>query len=49
MALYMHEMKQGLKTFLLWTIAIICFMAMCTFLFPEMKDQMEEVSKIFLL
>ena len=47
MALYMHEMKQGLKTFLLWTIAIICFMAMCTFLFPEMKDQMEEVSKIF--
>ena len=47
MALYIHELKQGRRTFLVWTIAIICFMAMCTFLYPEMKGQMEEVSKIF--
>ena len=47
MVLYRHELKQGLKVFLIWTIAIILFMAMCIFLFPEMKDQMEGVNKLF--
>ena len=47
MVLYKHEIKQGRKTFLLWTIAIVVFMAMCIFLYPEMKAQMEGVSKLF--
>lgn len=47
MVLYIHELKQGRRAFLLWTGAIILFMAMCVFLYPEMKGQMEGVSKLF--
>ena len=47
MVLYIHELKQGRRTFLLWTCAMVCFMAMCVFLYPEMKGQMESISRIF--
>ena len=47
MTLYIHEWKQGRRTFLIWTIAVMGFMAMCVFLYPEMKDQMGKVSEMF--
>ena len=47
MVLYIHELKQGRRTFLLWTLAMVFFMAMCIFLYPEMKGQMANVSKMF--
>ncbi len=47
MILFRHELKQGRKALLLWTAAIAGFIAMCVFLYPEMKDQMGNVSEMF--
>lgn len=42
-----HELKQGKLSFLIWTFAIGIMLAICVFLFPEMKGQMEDVSDVF--
>ena len=47
MVLYVHELKQGRKIFLVWTAAVAGFIAMSLFMFPEMKGQMESVNRIF--
>ncbi|WP_323090938.1 ABC transporter permease subunit [Allobaculum sp. JKK-2023] len=47
MTLVKHELKQGKTTFLIWTASIGFLLAVCIFLFPEMKDQMDGVSEIF--
>lgn len=47
MTLVRHELRQGRTGFFLWTAAIGFLLAICVFLFPEMKGQMEEVSDIF--
>lgn len=47
MTLFKHELKQGKSTFLIWT-AVICFMlAVCIFIFPEMKGEMDSFGDIF--
>lgn len=47
MTLTKHELNQGSKTLAIWTVAIGCLIAICVFLFPEMKGEMEGVSKLF--
>lgn len=47
MTLIRHELKQSKLSFLIWTSAIGFLLAVCVFLFPEMKGQMESVSDIF--
>ena len=47
MTLIRHELKQGKISFLVWTASIGIMLAVCIFLFPEMKDQMNGISAIF--
>lgn len=47
MTLVKHELRQGLISFAIWTGSIGCLLAICVFLFPEMKDQMESVNDVF--
>lgn len=47
MTIVKHELKQGRNSFLIWTASIGFLIAVCVFLFPEMKEQMEGVSDIF--
>lgn len=47
MTLMRHEWKQGRISFWIWTVSIGFLMAVCIFLFPEMKEQMQGVSAIF--
>ena len=47
MTLVKHELRQGKTSFFIWTIAIGFLMAICIFLFPEMKGQMESVNDVF--
>ena len=47
MTLVKHELKQGKASFLIWTISIGFLLAVCVFLFPEMKGQMDGISETF--
>lgn len=47
MTLVKHEMRQGRLSFAIWTGSIGCLLAICVFLFPEMKGQMEGVGDVF--
>ena len=47
MNVYKRETKSGFKSFLIWTISISAFIAICIFMFPEMKGKMDSVSEIF--
>ena len=42
-----HELRQGRVAFLIWTAAVGFLLAVCIFLFPQMKDEMDEVSETF--
>lgn len=47
MTLVKHELRQGKLSFFIWTAAIGFLLAICVFLFPEMKGQMEGVNDMF--
>lgn len=47
MTLVRHELRQGRAAFLIWTAAIGFLLAVCVFLFPEMKGEMDGVSDMF--
>ena len=47
MTLIKHELKQGRISFAIWTISIGFLLAVCLFLFPEMKGEMDNVSDMF--
>lgn len=47
MTIIKHELKQGKTAFLIWTASIGFLLAVCIFLFPEMKGQMDSVSDMF--
>ena len=47
MTLVKHELRQGQISFLIWTAAIGFLIAICIFMFPEMKGQMDGVSDMF--
>ena len=47
MTLVKHQLRQGKTSLLIWTAAIGFLLAICIFLFPEMKGQMDSVSDMF--
>ena len=47
MTLIKHELKQGCKSLLIWTISIGFFVAICVFMYPEMESEMEGVNDMF--
>ena len=47
MTLVKHELKQDKISFLIWTVSIGFLLAICIFLFPEMKGQMDSVNDVF--
>lgn len=47
MTLVKHELRQGKLSFFIWTASIGFLLAICVFLFPEMKGQMESVNDMF--
>ncbi len=47
MTIVRHEWKQGRLSLLIWTSAIGFLLAVCVFLFPEMKGEMDGVSELF--
>lgn len=47
MTLVKHELRQGKTSFLIWTASIGFLLAICIFLFPEMKGQMDGVNNMF--
>lgn len=47
MTIVKHEWKQARTPFLIWTGAIGFMLAVCVFLFPEMKGQMGEINELF--
>ena len=47
MTIVTHELRRSKTSLLIWTVSIGFLMAICIFLFPEMKTQMEGVSEMF--
>ena len=47
MTLVKHELRQGKTSALVWTASIGFLLAVCIFLFPEMKGQMDSVNDVF--
>ena len=47
MTVVKHELRQGRTAFWIWTGSIAFLLAVCIYLFPEMKGEMEGVSKLF--
>ena len=47
MTIIRHELKQSRISLIIWTVAIGFLLAVCIFMFPEMKGEMEEVNDVF--
>ena len=47
MTLIRHEFRRGRISLAVWTISIGILVAVCVFMFPEMKSEMEGVSEMF--
>lgn len=47
MTLMKHEIRQGGKALAVWTASIGFLIAVCVFMFPEMKGEMEGVTDMF--
>ena len=47
MTLFKHEMRQGSKSLVVWTAVISFVIAVCVFMYPEMKGEMDGVSDMF--
>lgn len=47
MTLFLHEIRQGRKSFVIWTGVIAFLLAVCIFLYPEMKAEMGSISELF--
>lgn len=47
MILIRHELRQGRRALILWSASIGLLLAVCVFLFPEMKGEMDTVTQLF--
>lgn len=47
MTVFRHELRRGRTAFAIWTGAVGAMLAICVFLYPEMKGQMEEMGDLF--
>lgn len=47
MTLVRHELKQSRISLIVWTLSIASLLAICVFLYPSMKNEMDTVSEMF--
>ena len=47
MTILRHELRRGRVTFWIWTCVIGFLLAVCIFLFPEMKGEMDGINEVF--
>ncbi|MGI6279366.1 MAG: ABC transporter permease subunit [Acutalibacteraceae bacterium] len=47
MSILKHELKQGSRSFIIWTASISFFLIICILMFPEIKGEMEGISEMF--
>ena len=47
MTIFRHELRQGRTALIIWSASIAFLFAVCIFLFPEMKGEMDQVSDVF--
>ena len=47
MTIVFHELKQNRVSFAVWTAAIGFLLAICVFMYPEMKGEMNGVTDMF--
>lgn len=47
MTIFKHEWRQARLSFALWTGAMASLLFICMMIFPEMKEEMEDVNRIF--
>ena len=47
MTLVQHELKQSRISLIVWTLSIASLLAVCVFLYPSMKNEMDAVSEMF--
>ena len=47
MTVVRHELRRGKMAFLIWTASLAFLLAVSVFLFPEMKNEMEEIGEMF--
>ncbi len=47
MTVFKHEMKRGKLSLIIWTAIIAFMLAVCVLIYPEMSDQMTEISDMF--
>ena len=47
MTIFRHELRQGRTALIIWTVSIAFLFAVCVFLFPEMKGEMDQISDVF--
>ncbi len=47
MTLFLHELKRGRLSLLIWSSAIAFMLGICILIYPEMSSQMTEVSDVF--
>src|SRR5699024_197161 len=47
MTIFRHEMRRGRMALIIWTASIAFLFAVCIFMFPEMKGEMDQVSDVF--
>lgn len=47
MTVYLKELKQDMKAWGIWTVAITFMLVLCVLIFPEMKNEMDDVSNLF--
>ena len=46
MTIVRHELRRGRVPFLIWTGAIAFMLTICVFIFPEMKEEMDELGEM---
>ena len=47
MTIINHELKRGGISLIIWTVSIAFLIVTCVFMFPEMKNEMDNVSDMF--
>ena len=47
MTLFFHEIKRNRVSLIIWTLVISFMLAVCVFIYPEMKGQMNEMTDMF--
>lgn len=47
MTILKHEMRQGRNALIIWTAVIVSMLGICILIYPEMEDQMNEISGMF--